>query len=328
MSRRNRTWAIGLAAFLSLLFLDLLSGGVRLGIRETLSALGGEGTAADIVWGIRIPRILSAMLAGASLGLSGMLMQAVFRNPLADPHIMGVSGGAGLGAALATGAISGPAIGTALGGAGVAGAAFIGAILSSILILAVSYRVGSSDVLLIFGVMLGFVFSALTSIVEYTADETSLKIFYGWTAGHFTGTSGGEVMAMALAFAICLVLALASSKGLDIVLFGDDYAALAGANVRRIRFSAMAACCVATGAVTAFCGPIGFIGIIAPHIARRLKGSSVHRRIIPASVLGGASLALIADALSSALPRPLPVGSTIAVLGIPMILIILLKGRR
>lgn len=287
---------------------------------------GTSGLDANIFLKLRLPRMLTAVLAGAGLSLAGLQMQSVFRNPLADPHIMGVSAGAGTGAAAAT-LLIGTSLPAALSGLTVAAAAFAGALLTALLVVAVASKVQSSTTLLIFGVMLGFIFSAVTSILEYSANAESLKVFYSWSAGSFSGNRPGEVMVIAAAFLTGTFLTYINNKGLDIALFGEEYASLAGADIPRIRNIAMISSCLIAGAVTAFCGPIGFVGIVAPHIARALLGTSVHIKVIPAAMLTGAALSLKADILSQALPTPLPVGSTMAVLGIPIILIILMKRR-
>ena len=260
------------ALLVTLLLLDLLVGG------------GGMSMATGaVLWKLRVPRVLTAVIAGGALAASGAQMQAVFRNPLADPHIMGVSGGAGLGAAIAT-----MALGTSAAfftGFTVAVAAFLGAFVAAALVVAVSARFRSVTTLLVFGVMLGFIFSALSSVLQYTAGEESLKLFY------------------------------------------REYATLSGASTRRILFLSMLSACLMTGTVTAFCGPLGFVGIVAPHLARRITGSSVHRQVLPCALATGATLALAADILANLWPIPLPVGSTLALIGIPLILLILLRQR-
>ncbi len=300
-----------LAAFLVLLMgLDLLAGN-GLGLADGL-----------VFWKLRLPRMLTALVAGASLALAGLQMQAVFRNPLADPHIMGVSGGAGLGAAIVT-----LAIGTTaawFSGLTMALAAFAGALLTSALIVGLSFRLRTTT-LLIFGVMLGFIFSAISSILQYTAGEESLKLFYSWMAGSFSGTRIPELLGMAASLLAGLVLALCNSKGLDIILFGDQYASFSGASTRRIRVLAMLSASLMTAAVTAFCGPVGFVGIVAPHVARRLLGTSAHRPLLPAVLATGACLALVADILANLWKTPLPVGSTMALVGIPLIVLYLMR---
>jgi iron complex transport system permease protein len=290
--------------------------------------VGGEGVSwasGAVLWKLRVPRVMTALLAGGALALSGAQMQAVFRNPLADPHIMGVSGGAGLGAAIATMALG--VSSSYFTGFTVALAAFLGAFVAAALVVAVSTRFRSTTTLLVFGVMLGFIFSALSSVLQYTAGEESLKLFYSWMAGSFSGSRYMEVVLMAGALAIGLVLSIVNGKGLDLILFGEEYTTLSGASTRRILILSMLSACLMTGTVTAFCGPLGFVGIVAPHIARRITGSSAHQQVLPWSLATGATLALAADILANLWPIPLPVGSTLALIGIPLVLILLLRNQ-
>lgn len=300
-----------LAAVLLLMAADLCAGGAGFGLPDKV-----------IFMKLRMPRMLTAILAGASLSLAGLQMQTIFRNPLADPHIMGVSAGAGTGAAIAT-LIIGSSLPAALSGLTVVSAAFVGALLSSALVMLVSSRIHSATTLLIFGVMLGFVFSAITSILEYSANAESLKVFYSWSAGSFIGNGITGLLIISAALLAGIVLALVANRGLDLLLFGEEYAAMAGANPSHIRNLSMVGSCLMAGAVTAFCGPLGFVGIVAPHIARTLTASSVHLRTIPATLLVGSGLSLVADILSQVFPVPLPVGSTMAVIGIPIIIYIM-----
>ena len=163
----------------------------------------------------------------------------------------------------------------------------------------------------------------MTSILQYTAHEEGLKLFYSWMAGSFSGSRYGDVILMGAALLAGFSLLSWQRKGLDLLLFGDTYARLAGAEVPRLRRIVLGACCLLTAAVTAFCGPVGFVGIIAPHLARRLTGSSAHRDVLPAALLCGASLALLADILSQL--AGLPAGSTVALLGLPLLLPLLLS---
>ena len=300
-----------LAAVLLLMAADLCAGGSGFGLPDKV-----------IFMKLRLPRMLTAILAGASLSLAGLQMQTIFRNPLADPHIMGVSAGAGTGAAIAT-LIIGSSLPAALSGLTVVSAAFVGALLSSALVMLVSSRIHSATTLLIFGVMLGFVFSAITSILEYSANAESLKVFYSWSAGSFIGNGITGLLIISAALLAGIVMALVANRGLDLLLFGEEYAAMAGANPSHIRNISMVGSCLMAGAVTAFCGPLGFVGIVAPHIARTLTASSVHLRTIPATLLVGSGLSLVADILSQVFPVPLPVGSTMAVIGIPIIIYIM-----
>lgn len=345
MTRRTAPKAAAIALIgLSLLFL-LAYADTCIGPIE----MDGSDLSRTVLWKLRIPRICVAVLAGASLALAGAQMQGVFRNPLADPHIMGVSAGAGLGAAIATLSVGSGArtIGAGILGAGLrsgvaggllgsvtdglgmafslAGAAFLGAVLTSALIIAVASKIRSGTTLLIFGVMTGFILSAVTSILEYSSSEESLKLFYSWSAGSFVTSSPTSIVILAVALTVGAAIAIAGSKGLDLSLFGDEYVRLNGGNAGRIRTSAMISCCLLTGAATAFCGPLGFVGIIAPHITRTLTGTSRHIVVLPLCTVIGAVLSLVADILSQLAPTPLPVGSTLALIGIPVIIYMLLR---
>lgn len=314
----RRFLAGGLLLLIGLMALDLAVG--RVPVRP------GDPLFLSILLDLRMPRVATALLAGAALALSGAQMQAVFRNPLADPHIMGVSAGAGLGAAIATLLMAGVG-GGLLAGLSVSAAAFLGAGVISVAIILAAGRLHNGSTLLVFGILLGFILSAITAILEYSANEESLKFFYIWSAGSFAGRRVSEIALLGVALILGLVLALIGAKGLDLLLFGEDYAALSGAPVRRIRARAMISACLLTGATTAFCGPLGFVGIVAPHIVRRLTGTSRHARVLPLSMIAGGILTLIADLLSQAARVPLPVGSTLALVGIPLILMILLPRK-
>ncbi|MBR5498720.1 MAG: iron ABC transporter permease [Bacteroidales bacterium] len=291
-------------------------------------ACGGEA-GAQVLLHLRAPRAVTALLAGAALALAGGQMQSVLRNPLADPHIMGVSSGAALGAAFATmlGWRTQSMVSEVLQGFTIAGAAFIGAVATSIIILGVSRKFKTASALLIFGVMLGYMVNAIVSILQFSSDSESLKMFYSWSAGSFSNSGWNEIGIMSAVLLAGLVLAVRNIKGLDIILFGDEFATMAGAPVHKIRIRAIFSCCLTTAAVTAFCGPLGFVGIVAPHIARGIFKTSSHKIIIPASLLTGSVTALAADLLSRATISPLPVASTMAIVGVPVIIYILLKGK-
>lgn len=327
---------------------------VVLAVLVAAELLQGPGAVdARVMRMLRLPRVVTAVCAGAALALAGAQMQSVLRNPLADPHIMGVSSGAALGAAVATmwtaggskmatvaaggskmaapgtmWAGSGGAAGalqSALQGVSVAAAAFIGAALTAVIILTVSRKFRSVSTLLIFGVMLGFIVNAITAILQVSSDAESLKIFYSWSAGSFSTSTWPQIAVMAAMLVIGFIIAYRGRKGLDIILFGDEYARMAGAGVEGIRIRALLSGCILTAAVTAFCGPLGFVGIVAPHIARALCGTSAHKSVLPASILTGSVISLAADLISQLSPTPLPTASTMAIVGIPVILYILIR---
>lgn len=307
---RTYLWIIGLITMVLLAGADMLCGGLA---------------SPMVMLHLRVPRVMTALLAGASLALAGGQMQSVLRNPLADPHIMGVSAGAALGAALAT--MSGFRLSPVLQGLTITAAAFSGAIAASGIILAASRRFKTAATLLVFGVMLGFIANAFVSVLQFSSDSESLKMFYSWSAGSFSNTGWSEIGIMTAVLAIGIMLAVRNSKGLDIVLFGDEFAEMSGAPVRKIRLRALLSCSLLAASVTAFCGPLGFVGIVAPHIARGVLRTSVHRTIIPASLLTGAVTAITADLISQASPSVLPIASTMAIVGVPIIIYILIKGK-
>ena len=305
------------------------TGALLLVLLAAVDMMCGGQAGAEVLLHLRTPRVLTALLAGAALALAGGQMQSVLRNPLADPHIMGVSAGAALGAALATmlGGRSQAVLPEMLQNITVAGAAFVGAAATSLIILGVSKRFKTASALLIFGVMLGFLVNAIVSILQFSSDAESLKMFYSWSAGSFSNSGWNEIAIMAAILIVGTTLAVRNIKGLDIVLFGDEFATMAGAPVHKIRLHAILSCCLTTATITAFCGPIGFVGIVAPHIARGIFKTSAHRIIIPASLLTGGMTAIAADLLSRATTSPLPVASTMALVGVPVIIYILFKGR-
>lgn len=284
----------------------------------------------DLIWGgqanvevmmyLRLPRTITALLAGAAMALSGAQMQSIFRNPLADPHIMGISSGAALGAAVAT-----MCSGATLGSTPIALSAAIGAGAAAGIILYASKKFSSASVLLIFGVMLGFIVSAVVSILQFSSDAESLKTYYSWSAGSFSNTTWTEAAIIAGTLVTGFIISLCNHKSLDLILFGDEFTELSGGQPSKIRLGALLSCSLMTGAVTAFCGPIGFVGIIGPHIAKAMLGASSHKIVLPASILTGGLIGVCADLISRITPSPMPVASTMALLGIPVILYIMLK---
>ena len=283
---------------------DLLAGGLNYGeLTQT------------ILLELRLPRMLCAVLAGIALAQGGMQMQAIFRNPLADPHVLGISS-----AGLLTGA-------AASGGWTLAAAAFAGAILAGVGVVAVSSRFQGVATLLIFGLLLGFIFSAITTLIQYFGSEESLKLYHSWVSGSFASCSGQGLIYIGISAVIGISIAATNLKGMDVILFGDEFAAAAGARVPVIRLKALLSCCLMTATVTAFCGPIGFVGIIAPHIAKAVFGTSVHSKLMLPVALTGAGITLLADIIAQLFSTPVPVGATIALVGVPVIMFILLGKK-
>lgn len=319
--RKTLTIIACLVCLAAFALVDLLLGDVHVDLFHP-DALGRT-----LLLDFRLPRVVTAILAGSGLALSGLQMQSIFRNPLADPHIMGVSAGAGFGAALVSMAIPSAGMLALSAHVGTAVAAMLGAAISSLVIILISRRFSDSSTMLVFGVLLGYIFSAASSVISYFASARDLKVFYSWSAGSFSANSWVAIAVLALALLISVVLAVMNMHALDALLFGDEYARLGGLNVRRSRTISIISCCVFTGAATALCGPLGFVGIISPHIARSMTGSSVHRNMIVPVMLAGAVICLAADVLSLVWSIPLPVGSTMSLIGIPVVFYILIKDR-
>lgn len=329
MNRRlSKVWLCTLAALAVTICADLFCGHIHLSLRDIFRALFSEADlyTEAIIWKLRLPRIATAIIAGAGLAISGIQMQAVFRNRLADPHILGISAGAGAGVAIV---IFLSTYTTALlsSGISVSIAAALGAMIVSAFIMRLSDKVRRTSDLLIIGVLTGFIASALTAIISYQIDDNRLKVYWSWSNGSFTGNTWSAILIMFVALVVSIAIAVRQIKSLNLILFGEDYATAVGSDVRKTRILSMLSCCIVTGAVTAFCGPIGFIGIIAPHIARKLSGQASLRTTLPLSLFIGAVLGIAGDFISQIFPIPVPVGSTIAIIGIPLIFLMMKSVR-
>jgi iron complex transport system permease protein len=325
-----------LGVTLAILFLiGLATGSTSIPLREAAAGLLGHGTGNPvhdhILREIRLPRCLAATLGGACLGLSGLLMQTLFRNPLAGPYSMGVSSGATLGVALVV--MAGSARAGALWGLwasfGAAGAAVAGAGAVMALVLAVSRRVRDNATLLILGLMFGQLASAAVSVLQAFSRAEEIRAFTFWTFGSFAGVTGGQMPALAAAFAVGAALAAACAKPLNALLLGENYARSLGVTLSSLRVLLLAAASILAGGVTAFCGPVAFLGLVVPHLCRGMFRSADHRLLIPASALLGAALALASD-LAASLPGPgnaLPLNAVTALIGAPIVIRILLRRR-
>lgn len=288
-----------------------------------------------IIWSIRLPRACTAALAGAALGIAGLLMQTLFRNPLADPFVLGVSSGAGLGVAvlvLGTGASASGILAEArgLGAIGVAAAGAAGAGAVMLLVLTVARWVEGRLTLLIVGVMVGYLTGGAVQVLLASADDDALRAYASWGLGSFRGTTWEELAVVAPVCAGVLALCVLLIKPLDAMLLGDRYAQSLGVRVPRVRTACVAAAAVLSGTITSFCGPIGFIGIAVPHLARLVFRESRHRVLVPAVVGIGATAALVGELIAQVpgSDRTLPVNAIFAVVGAPVVLAVLLRGRR
>ena len=318
--KRNAVIFIGLSALLALLFcLDVCSGSLWLWPFGDLNPMEQ-----NILHAIRFPKAITAILAGAALSVSGLIMQTLFRNPLAGPYTLGVSSGASLGVALLTmiGAFS-----IQLSAVSIPFAACIGAIAVLLLVLAVSRRVTNNVSLLIVGLMFGSIAGALVSLLQNFANPDALKLFIVWTLGSLSSVGWGDMQMLLPILLLGTLFVLLTVKPLNGLLLGEDYARGLGINVSRTRIYIVLATGLLAGGVTAFCGPIAFIGVAVPHIARGIFNTSNHRITLPASALIGACLLLVCDVLCSLFTYPLPISTVSALFGAPIIIWIILKKK-
>jgi iron complex transport system permease protein len=319
---RNSGLFIFLGVLLVLFFcLDICSGSVWLWpFGDVLSPMEQQ-----ILHAIRLPKALTAVLAGAALSVAGLMVQTLFRNPLAGPYTLGVSSGASLGVALLTMLA---AINLQLSAFSIPVVACLGAIAVLLLVMAVSRRVTSNVSLLIVGMMFGSIASALVSLLQNFANPDALKLFIVWTLGSLSSVSWADMQLLLPVWLLGMVLVLCVLKPLNGLMLGEDYARGLGIDVRRTRLLIVLSTGLLAGGVTAFCGPIAFIGVAVPHLARGLFRTSNHRITLPASALLGACLLLLCDVLGSLFTYPLPISTVSALFGAPVIIWIILSGRR
>ncbi len=330
---RNRSTILFciLSALVVLLFAaDIAVGSVNIALSDIWAALtGGECDAvtARIIIDIRLIKAIIAILAGAALSVSGLQMQTLFRNPLAGPYVLGVSSGASLGVALFI--LGAPLLGfTAsplLSTLGTAGAAWFGAAAILALVASVSRRIKDIMVILILGMMIGSAVSAIVQIMQYLSNEEALKSFIVWTMGSLGDVTSSQLLLVAPAIIAGLIIAVSVIKPMNMLLLGESYARTMGLNIQRTRTLILLSTTLLAGTVTAFCGPIGFIGLAIPHVARILFRNADHRILLPAAALSGAIALLACDIFSKLLT--LPVNTITALLGIPIVIWVVIKNK-
>lgn len=330
----------GLIALLLAVFaLSLALGSVQIPLTSVIQILLGgtpeRATWAAIVFNFRLPKALTATLSGAALAVSGLQMQTLFRNPLADPFTLGVSSGASLGVALVilsagiTGSTLLAGIGL-LGDFGLVTAAGLGAAVTLGAVLLVARRVQNTVTLLILGLMFGYLTSALVSLLVYFSLPERIQAFSLWSAGSFGGVTWRQLQIFMPVVGIGLGVAYLLTKSLNALLLGETYARSLGLPIRRTRLGVILSASLLAGAVTAFCGPIGFLGVAVPHLCRSLFQTADHRVLIPTSLLLGATLALLADLLAQ-LPGSqyiLPLNVITSLFGVPVIVWVILRQGR
>ena len=331
MNYRSTILFITLTALGVVLFaVDMMVGSVGISVGDVLAALtGGEcdPITRKIIIDIRLMKAIVAILAGAALAVSGLQMQTLFRNPLAGPYVLGVSSGASLGVALFI--LGAPLLG--LGGSamlstmGVAGAAWLGAAAILAVVAAVSQRIKDIMVILILGMMVSSGVSAIVQILQYLSDEESLKSFVIWTMGSLGDITSSQLWLVAPAVVAGLLISVAVIKPMNLLLLGEGYARTMGLSIPRSRALIFGSTTLLAGTVTAFCGPVGFIGLAVPHLARMLFREADHRTLLPATALTGSCVLLLCDLVSKWLT--LPINTMTALMGIPIVVWVVLRHK-
>ena len=320
--------------FCLLLIADLCLGNIRIPLADVWAALFHPQTHAsihtDIVLNFRLPKALTAIIAGSALSVSGLMMQTMFRNPLAGPDVLGVNSGASLGVALLVmlGSMGGIVFGSTSWS--IILAAILGAFLVLILILIISRRMPDIVSLLIVGMMLGYIASSVVSLLQSLSNPESLKLFVVWTFGSLSAVSWQMMPVLGAIFIFGIFLSFLMNKEMDVLMLGESYAQTLGISLPRVRFMLILTTALLSGGITAFAGPISFVGITVPHIARGLVKDWSHRRLLPLCMLCGSSLLLVCDILSQmpVFNASFPINSITSLVGAPIIIWIMLKNRK
>lgn len=340
MNKRRKTIVIlaiillGIVLFMTNLFV----GSVRIPFKDILNVLlkaNEDNTLNTIILNYRLPQAITALLAGSALAVSGLLMQTLFRNPLADPSMLGISSGASLGVGLVillTGVISGSAVST-LGWwstIGVSLAAFIGAVAVLLLILTFSSRTKNMATLIIIGLMIAYLASSITDILKFFSMKEDIHAFVIWGMGSFSNVGTEQMTTLFISIIIGLSASFFLSKNLNALLLGEAYAENLGLNIKRNSLIIILISGYLTAIVTAYCGPIAFIGLAVPHIARFLFKSSDHRLLIPMTMLIGMDLALFCNVIARmpGFEGNLPINAVTAFIGAPIVIAVIIKGNK
>lgn len=339
MRKRIASYILLLLGIILLFVLNLLLGTVKIPISDVVASLVGNQDVSEItrniIWSSRVPQAMTAMVAGAGLAVSGLQMQTVFHNPLAGPSVLGISNGASLGVAcvvLMSGSLGGVALSRLgyLGDVAMSVAAIIGSLAVMALILYISQKVKGNVTLLIIGVMIGYLATAVIGVLKFFSAEEDIKAYVVWGLGSFARVSGNQMVLFVVLMLILLPMSMLLVKTMNLLLLGDGYARNLGLNIRRARMLVILCSGVLVAIVTAYCGPIMFIGLAVPHLCRAIFRSSDHRILMPGNLLAGAALALLCNLIARmpGFEGALPVNSVTALVGAPVIASVLFRRRQ
>ncbi|MDR1089711.1 MAG: iron ABC transporter permease [Prevotella sp.] len=341
MKRRKDTILLA-GIFLTIIlffFLNLLLGTISIPARSIWNIVTDAGNEPEIweniIWKTRFPQTLTALVAGAGLAISGLQMQTVFRNPLAGPSELGISSGASLGVALMillSGSIGGVALSRIgfFGEIAVSVAAIIGAMAVMAIIIAISQRVRGNVILLIIGVMIGYIATAIIGVLKFFSNDEDVRAYVIWGLGSFSKVSGNQVYTFVGIMLVLIPLSFLLIKTLNLMLLGESYARNLGLNIKRARLHTIICSCLLTAIITAYCGPIVFLGLAVPHLCRTIFRTSDHRILMPAVMLSGASLALLCNLIARmpGFEGALPINSVTALIGAPIVISVLFSKRK
>jgi iron complex transport system permease protein len=330
----KKYWWMVLPLLLAILFVFNISiGSVKIPVSQILTIItGGEPTSpiwTDIILDLRLTKALTCILAGAALALGGLLMQTLFRNPLAGPDVLGLSSGASLAVAILVMTGGGTSV-LFSNSFSIALTSSIGCLGVFILVLGIAQRIKDNTSLLLIGLMIGAVTSSIVSVLQFVSRSEDQQYYLVWTFGSLGSLNWGELQILAIAVGLGIILSFASIKSLNGWLLGDNYAKSLGVNLNRSRLLVIICTSLLTGAVTAFCGPIAFIGLAIPHLTRLLIDTTTHKILIPATMLMGASILLLCDIISQ-LPGTnfiIPINAITALIGAPVVIWIVLKSKK
>ncbi|MFN8286235.1 MAG: iron ABC transporter permease [Chitinophagales bacterium] len=338
MSKHLAIFALGLALLVISFFLQILLGSVSIPFGDVVAILlKGDAYPNEvwrtIVWDSRLPGALAAVVAGAGLGVSGLQMQTLFRNPVAGPFVLGISAGASLGVAILV--LAGSALGISMhtgwvSNSGIIIAAASGAFLIFLLNFFISFRINDVVAILIIGLMIGSGISAFIEILQSFSSGSALKSYVIWTFGSFRYVNLSQVVWLSFIVIGCLVFSFMLSKPLNLLLLGDTYAQSSGLNVRSAKLLIVLCTSILAGSITAFCGPIGFVGLAVPHLARALFKSADHKLLTPACAVLGASICCLCNLVAGSPGTDfiLPINAVTSLLGAPFVIWIILRQRR
>ncbi len=320
-----------------LFLLDLLTGPVHIPLRNLVALVlhsdSGNEVWRSILFDFRFPKAITAVLAGSALAISGLQMQTIFRNPLAGPDVLGISSGASLGVALVVlgfGSFFSFDSSAVLSSWLQISAAWIGSAVVLFLVTLVSLRIRDIMTILILGILFGSAASAIVSIMQYFSHQSMLKAFVVWSMGSLGNLSASQLQVLSISLVIGFLLSVISVRSLNVLLLGENYSRTMGVNIKLIRFLVFLSTSILSGSITAFCGPLAFVGIVVPHLSRMLFKTADHKLLMPGCFLLGGLLMLLADLISQfpGSQSVLPINSVTAILGVPVVIWVIMVNRR